>query len=138
MLVTLAKPALAMRGTTRISALPPRGSGQPAALTALPGLRRRRVTAIRPAAAVIISVALAGSGTFVMDTLASSAKGGTPAGVPFARNDSSSPGPVATKSNVTLNQPVKPVLGFVTIAVSCVVAAFEPRLTSHCSVVVPV
>ena len=53
----------------------------------------------------------AGSGTAPPETPSSSENGGTPFGVPCARNDSVALVPSATKMNFSLIQPLKPWLG---------------------------
>ena len=64
---------------------------------------------------------VAGSGvTTFIETPSRSEKGGSPLGVPMARNERTSLPLVAVKSRVEYCQPVKPWLGSVTMAVSMV------------------
>src|SRR5665213_2866099 len=86
---------------------------------------------------IMLHVPGSGVVTWLKLTSARSAKGGSlgEIGVPTERNDSASLVPVAVKLNVWYIQPVKPWLGLVTAPVFSV---WLPRLTCHCSVVMPV
>src|ERR1700761_7865069 len=91
--------------------------------------------AARPVSSIAM---LPGSGvatTWLIDTPSSSEKGGSPFGVPAARNDRTSELLVAGKVSGASCQPVKPWLGSLRTGVE---SCWPPRLTSHCSVVGPV
>src|SRR5579875_3451276 len=92
--------------------------------------RRQPSTQVKP------SVQVAGSGAdpFTV-TPSSSENGGTPAGVPIAKNDSTSVLLVGINVITSCFQPVKPWLELCSTGVNC---DTEPRLTRNCSVVPPV
>ena len=77
---------------------------------------------------------VAGSGAPSMETPSSSEKGGTPEGVPNARNDSTSVLEVGVKVRAACCQPLKPMSAFVTVEVNWI---SDPKLTANCSELAP-